>query len=138
MKTLIAFAFLLFLFASACAPGLDGARQAEANVNATIGAGFRACKAYVHTKTEADVAIAQAGKDAEAQIALDLTAKVGRTCLQVLDTASVAADAQHQAIVVAEAAGSKDAGGIIAVLVQIGADVLRALKDNGINLQGVQ
>jgi hypothetical protein len=126
--------FAVLVFAG-CAHGSDGAYQAEAVANASIGAGYRAVKAHARVETDAIKALAPTDPDA-AQKRLDAEKKLTATAFKVLDTASEVVDVQDAAIVAAEAAKAKDYGAIITKLVQAGASVIEGLRVLGVKLPG--
>lgn len=117
-----------------CAHGSDGARQAEYNTNAVIGAGYRATRVYIRAQAEAIDKYAEENP-VKAQMDLNALGALANKALQALSVAADGADSIDAAIGVAEAAKQKDYSGIISKLVQIGADVIQALGTIGIKVQ---
>lgn len=118
-----------------CAHGSDGAYQAESVANGFIGAGYRAVKA--HARAESDAVKTLAKTDAvAAQKRLDAEVRLTGAAFKALDVAGDSTDALDAAIATAEAAKSKDYSAIIAKLVQVGLDVVAALKTLGVTLPG--
>jgi hypothetical protein len=135
-KYLYALAVAFCVSITGCAHGSDGARQAEAVANAAIGAGYRSLNAYASAESKVIQEMAQAGNVAAAQEKLDALQALSKKAFATLDTASEGVDAVDAAIGIAEAAKSKDYSAIIAKLVQVGLDVVAALKTLGVTLPG--
>lgn len=111
-----------------CAPGADGARQAVATANSTIGQGYRAERVYVRVCAKDAVAKAS-------QSALDTCKQNSHVMLQVLDTASDVTDATEESITVAEKAKKKEYTGVVAPLMRAIGDVVAAFGNFGIKLE---
>lgn len=123
--------FMMFMVGlsllAGCAAGADGARQAVAQADSTIGQGYRSERTYIRACTKDAIAKASMA----AQGACKQTSGV---MLGVLDTASDTTDAVEASIGVAEAAKKKDYSAIVAPLIDAVGSVVKTFGDLGIKL----
>lgn len=130
---ILSFGLATLLFMSACAPGVDGMRQAITNTAVTVAAGYKTL-GQVDAQVQTRIRVQAKGDPRAADAALTEHLKRYDIAAKALDAASAAIQTANEAIPLVERGKAKDknAAGWIADLIAVGLRVAAALKDLGV------